>query len=111
MASPMPADPMAANRSMLNPTDLAAMKTEGAAGSGTTVRDFLGKMGIDVDGPVDQLTKFANKQLGNASAMGKMKNIAGAAPGGMPGGMQGGPGGGMPPESEGFDGLLKNMGQ
>ena len=104
MSDPIP-------RSLLNPTDLAGMKQEGM-GQGGTVRDFLQKMGIDVDGPVDQLAKFAQGQMQNASAMGKMQTMgrSQAMGGGMP------PAGGRPPSAppsappmQGMEGLLGNM--
>ena len=69
-------------QSLLNPTDLAVMKQE--MNPNMTVRDFLTQMGIDVDGPVTQLEQFAQKQVQNATAMGKMKNMAQAPPVGGP---------------------------
>ena len=99
------ADAMEANRSMLNPADLAAMKQQGDGG--LTVRDFLAKNGVDVDGPMSQLTKFAQKQTENAGALGKMRNIAGA---GQPPGMSPGMGGGGQPPMGGFDDIMKNLG-
>lgn len=100
------ADAMEANRSMLNPADLAAMKQQGDGG--LTVRDFLAKNGVDVDGPMSQLTKFAQKQTENAGALGKMRNIAASGQPQMPPGMPG-MGGGQPPMG-GFDDIMKNLG-
>lgn len=103
----MGADPIGATRSMLNPGDLAAMKQEGGMRPGMTVRDFLGKVGIDVDGPVEQLTKFGQSQVQNASGLGRMRNIAGMT--GQPGGMPRPGAGAPPPEQPGMEGLLRSM--
>lgn len=46
-----------------------------------TVRDLLGRLGIDADGPVTQITDFLNKSKENATPLGQMKNIAAGAPG------------------------------
>lgn len=99
---------------MLNPVDLAAMKQEGVARPGMTVRDFMQKMGIDVDGPIEQLTKFGQKQTQNASALGKMQGMRGGMPpGGMPpGAPSGGPPMGRPPappEEPGMNSVLRGM--
>ena len=68
-------NPVKDNMSMLNPTDLAVMKGTGQVGGDETVRDVLAQFGIDVDGPATQLAEFAQKQVKNSSAMGKMKNM------------------------------------
>jgi len=106
------------NASMLNPADLAGMKQSGMGGSGGTVRDFLSKLGIDVEGPVQQLVDFGKKQLQGGPPMNKMKAIAGGAPGGPPPGPPPGgppPGrpapGGPPPMPQGGGGLERLLGQ
>ena len=109
MPAPGPGgDVIKENASMLNPADLAGMK-QGMTPGGT-VRDFMQKLGIDVDGPVEQLVEFGKKQLQGASAMGKMRNISGGAPGGPP---TAPPGAGAPspggPPPGGLDGLLGNL--
>lgn len=77
----MGGDAMKENRSMFNPTDVASMKQDvagmGGMGPDTTIRNYLGTMGIDVDGPVTQLTDFAKKQTDNADPLKKMQNMAG----------------------------------
>ena len=91
-------NPITQNLSMLNPGDGAYMKQQGMVKEGMTVRELLTNMGIDVEGPVEQLTEFARKQTENAGGISKMQNIA-ASPQGAPGGPQGpgGPTNPMPP--------------
>lgn len=116
-------DPMAAmkdNMSMMNPVDIAGMKSPNHPGyidpQKTTVREYFEKNGVDVDGPIVQLVKFAQDQAGKANPIQKMRNIAGAgqSPGGAPppapgGGMPqgGGPGG---PGGSGLEALMGEMG-
>ncbi len=109
---PMPGgDIIKENQSMLNPADLAGMQP--GMKPGGTVRDFLGSVGIDVDGPVEQLVEFGKKQLAGAKPMDKMRNIAsqgmppgGPPPGGPPGPPPGGPPAGGP---QGMDSLLNGL--
>lgn len=70
---------MKQNRSMFNPTDMAAMKQGGEFSGNMTVRDVMAKLGIDVDGPATQLIEFGKKQTQNANPLSKMKNIASGA--------------------------------
>ena len=107
MADPIPGVP----GSLLNPTDLAGMKQQGVARPGMTVRDFMQKMGIDVDGPVEQLQQFARKQTQNATAMGKMNTMAARGPQQQMGGRPpGGPGPTAPRPTGGLNDLLSNVG-
>lgn len=105
-------DPLQDNMSFDNPADLAAMKQAKDSGQGkfagmneqTTIRDFFGQLGIDVEGPVTQLAKFSKEQQQKGNPLGKMENIAGATPPGgappeMPPGMP--PGAGGPPPGAG----------
>lgn len=75
---------MKKNMSIFNPTDMAAMATPGHPGQvdpqKTTIREFFGGFGVDVDGPVIQLIDFTNKQVDNANPIKKMQNIAGTSP-------------------------------
>jgi hypothetical protein len=74
-------DPIRANASIFNSADLGMMKQSGDFTRNMTVRQALEKLGIDVDGPVDQLMQFAQKNVENANPLNKMKNIAqGGAP-------------------------------
>jgi len=109
---PLP-EPMEQNKSIFNPADMAAMKQSGQFSQNMTVRQAMEKLGIDVDGPVAQLTEFAKKQVENANPLNKMKNIAqgGGAP--PPGGPPPGDLGGNPPptpppaQGQGLEGLLR----
>ncbi len=104
-------DPVKDNMSMFNPVDMASMKKEASVGAGpmggmdreTTVRDFLGKMGIDVDGPVTQLSDLVKSQTEKANPLTKMQKISGGpGPGGANQGAQ------PPmPEPAGLAGLMK----
>jgi hypothetical protein len=68
--------PVLKNLSMANPTDSILMKASGMVTPKTTVREFFEMQGVDVDGPVTQLTALAKKQFENANPINKMKNIA-----------------------------------
>lgn len=99
-------DPVTANQSMLNPTDAMNMAAGGDVTSQMTVRDFMAKLGIDVDGPVTQLQQFAQRQTENAGGMSKMRNIAQAAgPSAPPA-----PGAGQPAETPDMGRLLGALG-
>lgn len=104
-------DVIKGNMGMFNPADMASMKKDASMGSGpfagmskdTTVRDFFGKLGVDVDGPVSQLTELAKSQVQKSNPLSKMGNIAKSPV----------PGGGQPsaqppmPEQAGLEGLMK----
>jgi hypothetical protein len=105
---PLPGNnPVKDNMSIMNPVDQAYMKQSGEFSPEMTVRDVLGKFGIDVDGPAQQLVDFGIKQVENADSVRKMQNIAGQ--GGQGGQMPPAPEQGMPqmpPEQGGLEGLL-----
>ncbi len=69
-------DPLKKNMSFFNPADLGLMKEEGFMQPGMKVKDVLMKIGIDPEGPAEQLVEFAKSQFGNADAIGKMNSIA-----------------------------------
>lgn len=76
-----------ANRSMMNPTDVASMASRGKLRPDMTVRELFSQFGVDVDGPVAQLDVFKQKTIENADPIKKMQNIAGQpgqAPQGQP---------------------------
>ena len=104
MPPPGGGDPIRDNASFMNPADLAMKKQEGGIQPGMTVRSFLEQQGIDVEGPIDQLTKFALKQSQNKNMRGKAQSMAGGQPPGGP--PPGGPPAG-PPQPQGMAGLLK----
>lgn len=74
------------NMSVYNPVDIAAMKTPGNPGyvdpEQTTIRDFFAQKGVDVDGPVSQLIKFAQGERKKANPIQKMQGIAKGSPSG-----------------------------
>jgi len=113
-----PMDAMKSNMSIMNPVDMAGMKSPNHPGyidpQKTTVRQYFQQNGVDVDGPVIQLVKFAQDQAGKANPIQKMRNISGqggGSPGGMPppqpqaGGQPGGAQGGS-----GLEALMSEMG-
>jgi len=110
--------------SMFNPTDMASKVSRGAIGPNTTIREFLGQQGIDVDGPISQLAKGIGDQLRKANPLNKMKAMGGAgapqprmpSPGAsaMQGAPPQGPGMGAPstpPASGGMEGLMSKLGR
>lgn len=81
MGSMDPTSNLEANRSVANPTDLAAMQQNGQIGGDMSVRQFLENLGIDVEGSAQQLVELQKKHMQNASPTGKMMNMAqGASP-------------------------------
>jgi hypothetical protein len=76
-APPMgPQSPVDKNLSALNPNDAALMAAKSPINPGMTVADYLKQIGIDVNGPVQQLIDFAQKQQQNANPINKIRNIA-----------------------------------
>lgn len=120
--SPMRQPPSAVekNMSIFNPKDFAILFTQMRNNPKMSVRDFLMKLGIDVEGPVAQLTEWFTKSVENVSPLGAMKNISadagGAAalsPGGQPPTMPGRKPMVQPPgkpTAGGLEGLLNKMG-
>ena len=100
-------NPVKDNMSMLNPTDLAVMKGTGQVQEGMSLGDYITSLGLDLDGPVGQLAEFAQKQVQNSSAMGKMKNIQ--PQGGPTPQMAQAPPQGQPGPPPGMDSLLGGM--
>ena len=71
-----PQSPVDKNLSAMDPTGAALMSAKNPVNPGMTVADYLKQMGIDVNGPVQQLIDFAQKQQANANPMNRMRNIA-----------------------------------
>lgn len=109
-------NPMAANRTALNPTDMAFMQKSGQMGADMTFGEFWENgFGIKWDTPLQEAQQIMKKNVSNASPMGKMQNMA--QPEGAP---QGGPQGARPPmpqgrkpmvQSGGLEGLVGQMGR
>lgn len=109
------------NLSIFNPKDFVLMVKTMANDPKATVRDLLGRLGIDADGPVTQITDFLTKSKENATPLGQMQNIAAGkapdtelSPGGQPPTMPGrkpmvSPPGA--PTAGGIEGLLGKLGR
>jgi hypothetical protein len=69
---PMGAPPPQAKASVFNPADAAMMGASGQFNPSSTVRDVLGKMGVDVDGPATQLVELFKSQMQNKTLTGKL---------------------------------------
>lgn len=72
-----PKDAMSANRSVMNPMDMAAMQGSGAVKPDMTVRDLIEKVfKVPMDAPVSALTEAIKRQGANKTNMGKMGAMA-----------------------------------
>ena len=105
------------NASIFNPVDIAGMRSPGHPMNidpqKTTIRQYFQQNGVDVDGPVIQLVKFAKDQAGKANPINKMQNMAGSANQGVPvppmsGGMKGPPPGGS--GGGGLEEMMRGLG-
>ena len=108
--------PVNKNLSVLNPADAQLQFASGQVTPNMTIREFLAKQGIDVDGPISQLQGFLEKQQQNANPINKMRNISadtalqkGGGPQSMPGvkPMVAPPG---QPSPAGMEGLMNKLG-
>jgi len=68
--------PVMKNLSPMNPADLSLMAASGNFLPNTTIREAFSKVGIDVDGPLSQLTDYMQKMKQNANPIDKVRNIA-----------------------------------
>ena len=71
---PTMGDSVMKNLSPMNPADKKLMATQ--LSPDMTVREWLGKMGVDVDGPVTQLVEMGQRMQKNANPLEKMKSIS-----------------------------------
>jgi len=62
-------------RSPFNPQDMAMMMQDGDIGPNSTVRDFLEKLGVNVDGPISQLAEMFKSGMQNADPLSKMRSL------------------------------------
>jgi hypothetical protein len=86
---------VAANESILNPTDLGMMVQDKRIDPNMSVDDFMRQIGVDPQGPVTQLITAMGKQSQMANPANKMRAIAGvpqAPPQGAPQGPAARPG-------------------
>jgi hypothetical protein len=68
--------PVNDNLSSLNPEDAKLQFASGQIRPDMTIREFFQGKGIDVDGPISQLTDFLGQQKQMADPMMKMRKIA-----------------------------------
>lgn len=75
-------DPMSANRTGLNPADMAFMAKSGQVRPDMTFGEFMEtSFGIRPEDPLQEAVQKMKKNVQNASPMGKMQNMAqGAGP-------------------------------
>lgn len=102
------APPMPPNASIFNPAEASVMS--GQFNPNMTVRDALGKLGIDVDGPATQLVQFTKQQMQNRTMSGKLgMNRPPAGPQRPP--MAAPPQGAPSPEEDvgGMEGLMSKL--
>ena len=85
----LPQAPQLPNESMLNPMDLAKKAQMGEIRPGMTIRELFERMGVDVDGPIEQLQGAIQSQAQNATMLGKIRG-APQSPAGAPGAPAGG---------------------
>ena len=76
-----PKDPISANRSIMNPVDMAAMGQQGTVKPGLTIRDYIEKViKVPIDAPVEQLAEAIKRQGQNQSGIGKVGAMAQGGP-------------------------------
>lgn len=100
-------DSIEQNMSMLNPTDLTMMAQEKKFTGGMTIGDFLGKLGMSPEDPVEKLFDFGKKQVQNANPLNKAKNIASRMDNGMKNGQMNTPEMPQQGQGQGLDTLLQ----
>lgn len=108
-------DPMSANRSAFNPTDMAYMAKSGQVNADMTFGQFMEtSFGIKYEDPLQVAVQKMKKNVGNADPATKMQNMAGSG-----GGINPAQGGARPPmpqgrkpmvQSGGLEGLMGQMG-
>jgi hypothetical protein len=66
-------DAMSANRSIMNPVDMAAMAQTGDIKQGMTIKDYIEKViKVPIDAPVQALAEAIKRQGQNQSGIGKV---------------------------------------
>ncbi len=72
-----PSSAIEANRSIMNPTDAAAMVQTGAISQDMTVKDLIEKVfKVPIDAPVSALTEAIKRQSANKNGLGKVQAMA-----------------------------------
>lgn len=82
---PSGGDAISANRSIMNPTDMAAMATTGTISQGMTIKDYIEKViKVPIDAPVQQLAEAIKRQGQNQTGLGKVGAMSQAPGMGQP---------------------------
>ena len=80
-----PKDAMSANRSIMNPVDMAAMSQSGTVTQNMTIKDYIEKViKVPIDAPVQALAEAIKKQGQNQSGIGKVGAMSQAPGMGQP---------------------------
>jgi hypothetical protein len=66
------------NLSVLNPQDAFVMAEKGMLRKDMTIRELFSGLGVDVEGPVTQLSEMVTRETEKANPLNKMKAAAGA---------------------------------
>lgn len=114
MMPPKPGIAPPPDQSMFNPAGAGLMAMRGDLAGSQTVRDVLGKMGIDVDGPATQLVDLFKSQMQKRTLTGRMGMEVAPPQTGPALPLQGQRPMGPPPqapglESGGMEGLMRNL--
>lgn len=68
------------NLSMMSPQDAFVMAEKGMLRADMSVRDLFSQLGVDVDGPVSQLSEMVQRESEKANPINKMRAMADADP-------------------------------
>jgi hypothetical protein len=68
------------NLSIMNPQDAFLMAEKGMLRKDMTIRELFSGLGVDVEGPVTQLSDMIQRETQKANPLNKMKAIAGSGP-------------------------------
>lgn len=64
-------------RSIFNPNDLAKDVVGGRISPNMSIADFFKSKGVDINGPLSQLSQFAARELQNSTPSGRMQTLSG----------------------------------
>jgi hypothetical protein len=90
--------------SVMNPQDAFLMAERGMLRADMSVRELFSTLGVDVEGPVTQLSEMVQRETQKANPLNKMKAAAAASPMADPVAAKLGNEGGMP-----FSGSLEDL--
>lgn len=108
MGGGMPGGGLKAQESVFNSGDMLKKSMTGEFRPDMSIKEYLtGVLKVDINGPVTQLIQALKGQAGNATALGKMKNMPPQGMGGMPPKPPMGGGMGAPPA--GIESIMSNL--